>query len=257
MLQYFYMEKVIVVTGGAQGIGRAIIEQLLLEQAVVLHVIDKQKTDFIVEKLVQESARFYFYEQDIADDYGLAGVLMKLAQYQLAGIVNNAGEVYFEYWSELEMATWDRTMAVNVRAPLAIVHALKDALVTGASIVNISSTDRDRAAFTTIPYAASKAALSSLTMSLAAVLGEKRVRVNAVAPGWVVTEMTRDTMPKVASMVTPLGRNAEAEEVARVVTFLLSEEASFINGQTITIDGGMSVIDYTIKSEAENTQKSI
>lgn len=253
MLEYFYMEKVIVVTGGAQGIGRAIVERLLLSKAVVLHVLDKQKTDFIAATLALEPTRFYFYEQDIADDRGLAHVLKELAQYKIAGIVNNAGEVYFEDWSELQMATWDRTMAVNARAPLAIVHALRDALQFGASIVNISSTDRERAGFTTLPYAASKAALSSITMSLAAILGEKQVRVNAVAPGWVVTEMTKDTMPNEAAWITPLGRNAEAEEIASVVTFLLSEESRFITGQTITVDGGMSVVDYTIKSEAQNT----
>ena len=245
------MEKLIIVTGGAQGIGRAIVRQLLLDQSVVLHVIDKQRTDFITKQLELEPVRFHFYEQDIADDRGLAHVLQELAQYKIAGIVNNAGEVYFEDWSELQMTTWDRTMAVNARAPLAIVHALRDALVSGAAIVSISSTDRERAAFTTLPYAASKAALSSLTMSLAAILGEKQVRVNAVAPGWVVTEMTKDTMPNEAAWITPLGRNAEAEEIASVVTFLLSEESRFITGQTITVDGGMSVIDYTIKAEAK------
>jgi NAD(P)-dependent dehydrogenase (short-subunit alcohol dehydrogenase family) len=196
------MSRIIVVTGGAQGIGKAIVTDLLCDKETLLYVIDKQETQFITECMSEYPERFTFFHQDIADQEGLDAVLGNLQTLTIDGVVNNAGEVYFEEWDVLRMDTWDRTFAVNVRAPLHIIHSLRDAFKNGASIVNIASTDRDRAAFTTIPYAASKAALANLTMSLAAVLGNKEIRVNAIAPGWVETEMTKDTMPDESTWIT-------------------------------------------------------
>jgi 3-oxoacyl-[acyl-carrier protein] reductase len=245
------MEKNILVTGGAQGIGRSIVETLLQDDSCHVIVIDKQQTRFIEECIQKYNQRFSFFLQDIADSANLLKVLASLKDLQIHGIVNNAGEVYFEEWEKLTMETWDRTLSVNVRAPLQIVHTLRDSLTKGSSIVNISSIDGVRAAYTTIPYAVSKAALSNLTMSLATLLGKQGVRVNAIAPGWVETEMTKDTLPNEASWITPLGRNAKASDIASVVEFLLSPKSSFITGQTITVDGGLTVVDYTLKVESE------
>ena len=245
------MEKNILVTGGAQGIGRSIVEVLLQDDTCHVIVIDKQQTHFIEECTQKYNQRFNFFLQDIAESPNLLKVLESLKDLKIHGIVNNAGEVYFEDWEKLTMDTWDRTLSVNVRAPLQIVHTLRNSLTTGASIVNISSIDGVRAAYTTIPYAVSKAALSNLTMSLAALLGKKGVRVNAIAPGWVETEMTENTLPEEATSMTPLGRNAQSQEIAHVVEFLLSPRSAFISGQTITVDGGLTVVDYTLKVESE------
>ncbi len=86
---------------------------------------------------------------------------------------------------------------------------------------------------------------------MAVALSDRNIRVNAVAPGWVETEMTKDTMPAESTEITPLHRNAQPEEVANVVDFLLSEKASFINGQTITVDGGLTIVDYTLYRESQ------
>ncbi len=244
--------KRVIITGGAQGIGRAIVELLLTERDSLVIVIDKQSTAFIESCLAQSPERFSFHLQDIAERGPLRGVLKVIGKEPVDAIVNNAGEVYLEKWDSLQMATWDRTLAVNVTAPLQIVHELRASLAQGASIVNIASTDGYSAAFDTIAYAASKAALMNLTKSLAAVLGEQGARVNAIAPGWVETEMTKDTLPVESVAMTPLRRNASALDVAQLVRFLLSDKAAFINGETVTIDGGLGVVDYTIKKEAEN-----
>lgn len=240
--------KNILVTGAAQGIGRAIAE--LLQDGNHLYVIDKQETDFI--KKLKETENFDFYLQDIADRNGLSSVIEKLKDVQFDAVVNDAGEVYLEKWDELKLDTWDRTLAVNVTAPLHLVHALRGNLRRGASVVNIASVDGMVAAYDTIAYAASKAALINLTKSLAAVLGEKGVRVNAIAPGWVETEMTKDTLPEESTYMTPLKRNAQAADVANLVEFLVSDKSNFISGETIVVDGGLTIVDYTLKKESEH-----
>lgn len=244
--------KRVLVTGAAQGIGRSIAELLLKDEQNQIVVIDKQKTVFIDECVNKYGNRFEFYLQDVADRAGLSGVLVSISTKPLHGIVNNAGEVYLEKWDKLDMKTWDRTLAVNLTAPLQIVHELRGALASGASIVNIASSDGLKAAFDTVAYAASKAALMNLTKSLAVILGPKNIRVNAIAPGWVETEMVAGTLPEEATYITPLGRNAKPEEIANLVEFLLSEKSSYINAETIGIDGGMTAVDYTIKKEAEH-----
>jgi 3-oxoacyl-[acyl-carrier protein] reductase len=235
------------ITGGAQGIGQVIVEKLLSANNALI-VIDKQRTKFIESCVSNE--HFTFYHQDIADREGLAKVLAKISKTELDGIVNNAGEVYLEKWDELSLDTWDRTLAVNLTAPLQIVHELRNALKRNAAVVNIASVDGTCAAFDTFAYAASKAGLMNLTKSMAAVMGSRGVRVNAVAPGWVETEMTKDTMPAESADLTPLGRNAKPSDVSNVVEFLLSESAGFIDGETITVDGGLTIIDFTLFKEA-------
>ncbi len=239
--------KNILITGAAQGIGRAIAETLMAEGHAKLFVIDKEETDFIKNN---RGESFVFYQQDIAERDGLSQVLAELSSQKFDAIINDAGEVYLEKWDEPQMSTWDRTLAVNVTAPLHIVHTLRNSLNPEASIVNIASVDGTMAAYDTIAYAASKAALINLTKSLAANLGPKNIRVNAVAPGWVETEMTKDTMPDESTYMTPLGRNASAQDIANVVDFLVSDKSSFVSGEVITVDGGLTVVDYTLKVES-------
>ncbi|TAH31774.1 SDR family oxidoreductase [Candidatus Saccharibacteria bacterium] len=239
--------KNILITGAAQGIGRVIAKTLQKEANAKLYIIDKQETDFIRQNT---SDNFVFFLQDLADRRGLEQVLSELLAVEFDAIVNDAGEVYLEKWDELKMQTWDRTLAVNVTAPLQIVHALRDSLNSGSSIVNIASVDGMMAAYDTVAYAASKAALINLTKSLAANLGSRNIRVNAIAPGWVETEMTKDTLPDESTYMTPLGRNASAQNIANVVEFLISEKSSFISGEVITVDGGLTTVDYTLKAES-------
>ena len=96
-----------------------------------------------------------------------------------------------------------------------------------------------------------KAALETSVKYLAVDLGDRNIRVNAIAPGWVETEMTADTMPDESKELTPLKRNAKPEEVASVASFLLSDQSSFVSGTTITVDGGLTVVDYTLYKESE------
>ena len=243
--------KTILVTGATRGIGRAITEKLLAEGHKVYGVYKESA------KQAKELAEKYgdtvtLFQANLADASQVQQLIEQLEDVRLDGIINNAGIVYLTKWEELNFDEWNETLTVNLTAPLKLVHGLRTNLNDGSSVVNIASVDGYVSAFDTIAYAASKAALINLTKSLAAVLGPRNIRVNAVAPGWVETEMTADTMPDESKELTPLKRNAQPQEVANVVNFLLSDQASFVSGETITIDGGLTVVDYTLYKESKH-----
>jgi NAD(P)-dependent dehydrogenase (short-subunit alcohol dehydrogenase family) len=151
----------------------------------------------------------------------------------------------------MTLDAWDRTMAVNVTAPLILAQAIGPRISAGGSIVNIASTDAYVGSFQGIAYSASKAALLSLTRSLANVLGPHGVRVNAVTPGWVDSGILNESYA--AAALTPLGRNGSPEDIAKVVAFLLSSEAAFITGASIVADGGYTGVDYFMKKEDQSS----
>lgn len=241
--------KTILVTGATRGIGRAITEKLLSEGNTVYGVYkdSSEQADELVKKY---GDKVNTIQANLAEPEQVKALIEQLKDVQFDGIVNNAGIVYLTKWDELNFDEWNETLAVNLTAPLKIIHGLRTNLKDGSAVVNIASVDGFCAAFDTVAYAASKAALISLTKSLAAILGPKNIRVNAVAPGWVETEMTADSMPDESKELTPLKRNAQPDEVANAVSFLLSDKASFISGTTLTVDGGLTVVDYTLYKEA-------
>lgn len=241
--------KKILVTGATRGIGKAITELLLAEGNEVIGVY-KEDQDAAERLLSSHANRLTLYRANLSKAEDIQKFTQQLQGIHLDGIVNNAGTVYLTKWEDLDFSEWEDTLATNLTAPLKIVHGLRENLNEGSSIVNISSVDAFCAAYDTIAYAASKAGLISLTKSMAVVLGPKNIRVNAVAPGWVETDMTKDSMPDESKELTPLHRNAQPEEVAKVVGFLLSEKSSFVNGTTITVDGGLTAVDYTLYKES-------
>ena len=241
--------KTILVTGATRGIGRAITEKLLTEGHKV-YAVYKESINQANSLAEKHGDKVVTLQANLADSEQIKQLLEQLKDVQLDGIVNNAGVVYLTKWDELNFDEWNETLAVNLTAPVKLVHGLRTNLKDGATVVNIASVDGYVAAFDTIAYAASKAALISVTKSLAAVLGSRNIRVNAIAPGWVETEMTAESMPDESKELTPLKRNAQPEEVANVASFLLSDQSSFVSGTTITVDGGLTVVDYTLYKEA-------
>jgi NAD(P)-dependent dehydrogenase (short-subunit alcohol dehydrogenase family) len=248
--------KTALVTGVSRptGIGHAICLQLLSEGYFVhatYHSENACKDKF--EKLYPN--QFKMHCVDFTDSAGLDDFIVKMKPVSLNLIVNNAGAFPDgENYNDYDMSIWDGIFAVNVRAPFAISTGLKCALVENAVIVNIASTDGLKGSFSSMSYAASKAALINATQSLAINFGydEKHIRVVAIAPGWVKTDvnMIPEISWKVAPQMTPLGRFAETGEIANLVSFLASDKASFITGSTQIIDGGFNCVDYTFMREA-------
>lgn len=249
--------KNILITGVSKGIGRTLAHHFSGLGYTVYGGYKSSPTykeeESLAEGLKSELPDITLLPYDLADRNLLEQLIQRIGDIKLEAIVNNAGEFIPNRFTNLDLAAWDRSIAVNTTAPLLLAFRLRDNLLHNASIVNIASTDAYYAAYDDIGYAASKAALISVTKSMAAALAGKNIRVNAVAPGWVDTEMAeKANINEFASFQTPLGRNATTQEIANVVEFLVSSKSSFINAAVINADGGYSSVDYVIKKEAQH-----
>lgn len=257
VLEYSNIMKNILITGVSKGIGRTLAAHFHNEGFYIYgaykwsEVYTDEET--LAESLKKALPNMTLLPYDLAEKEAVDRLLKQLKAVQFVGIVNNAAEFIPNQWGDFDAAMWDRSIAVNLTAPLLLVHGLRQNLTEGASVVNIASTDAYYAAYDDIGYAASKAGLMSITKSMAAALADKKIRVNAIAPGWVDTEMADNAgVNEFAHYQTPLGRNATTQEIANVVAFLMSDKSSFITAATIQADGGYSSVDYVVKKEAEH-----
>ncbi|KQV18018.1 short-chain dehydrogenase [Pseudomonas sp. Root329] len=238
--------KNVVVTGGGRGIGRGITEQLLEAGASVL-IAQRQALD----DDLRDHPRVYFVEADLASMES-PGLIAQFAQEQLGGIdvlVNNAGFMFEKSIDDMTEQDWDRMMAVNLRAPAFLCKALvpQMRLRGGGSIINIGSIEGIGANPEHAAYCASKAGIHGLTRALAVDLGRDRIRCNAIAPGWINSELSDAYLaaqddPRAARQALlrlhPVGRTGLPADVGGTVVFLASESSAFITGQVLVVDGG-------------------
>ena len=241
-------ERTALVTGGARGIGRAIVERLAEGG---WKVVATYNTGLDQAKELARTHGVEIRQVDLADRAKSLDFARRIdEEFSFQGLVNNAGILEKEPLGEMTLDAWDRTFEVNVTAPLILAQAIGPRMSRGASIVNIASIDAYIGSFRSFAYSASKAALVSVTRSLANVLGPRGVRVNAVSPGWVDSGILTESYE--AASLTPLGRNGSPLDIARTVAFLLSDDASFITGTSIVADGGYSGVDYFMHKENES-----
>jgi NAD(P)-dependent dehydrogenase (short-subunit alcohol dehydrogenase family) len=240
--------RTVLVTGISRGIGKAICETLVTNG---YHVHGTYRTGLEeAERLKAQLTKVDIYNLDCGDSSSVRSFIQQMTELQFDGLVHNAGMFASESFDLSDLSIWEQTIATNLSAPLEISLGLKDNIKNNGAIVNISSTDGFLGAFNSLSYAASKAGLTNLTKSLAINFGPRGIRVNAVAPGWIDTEMGTNH-PEQAAELTPLGRIGKPSEVADLVAYLLSEKASFITGATIVIDGGITCVDPVMKLDAQ------
>ncbi len=241
--------RVIVVTGGARGIGRAIVERFTSEGATV--VVGDLTNPGEVATDSDMASQCEWIPLDVADELSV----LTFAESVAAGhggvdvLVNNAGIMDTRTLADETAADWDLTMAVNLRGPFLMTKHLVPLMDgrTDPAIVNIGSIEGLGANARHASYAASKAGVHGLTRALAVDLGPAGIRCNAVAPGWIDTDLNRnyvDKHPNQAQAVTelasmhPVGRIGDPADVAAAVLWLATPDAGFVTGQVVTVDGG-------------------
>jgi meso-butanediol dehydrogenase / (S,S)-butanediol dehydrogenase / diacetyl reductase len=238
--------RVAVVTGAARGIGLAIAEWFLRQSyKVVLLDIDKATLNSAATKIARPEDVLAIH-CDVSDPAQVkAAAAQLMAQFgRVDALVNNAGVAVFKPVLETSFEEWRTVMATNLDGAFICTQAFAEIMVKAGSgaIVNIASISGLRASTLRIAYGTSKAALIHMTKQYAVELGNAGVRVNVVAPGPVETEMARLVhTPAIRSDyydTIPQGRYGTLEEMANTVGFLCSDNASFINGQVIAVDGG-------------------
>jgi len=238
------------ITGAPGGIGSAICEKLVSEGYQIYGTYYVGEEDDKAIELKRKLDNMKVIPVDFKSREQTLELMQSLRSVQFDAIVNNAGMFEPEDFENFDFDIWDSTLAVNLTAPLLISVGLRDNIKKGGAIVNISSGGGYKGAFACIAYVASKAALMNLTKSLANNFADRNIRVNAIAPGWIDTPMSTPESYQAAS-ITPLTRNGKPEEVADVVSYLISDKASFITGAIISVDGAYTCVDYIMLREAE------
>lgn len=241
--------RVAVVTGGSRGIGRACAEALAAAgwRVAIGYRTNEADAKETLDAIERSGGLGMVVPLDALDEGSVREAFARTVETlgPVTGLVNNAGFSQDGLLLRYPMDLYDRTMDTNVRgAFLATQVALRTMLrARWGRIVNLSSAVALRGNAGQTAYAASKSALVGFTRSLAREVGAKGITVNAVCPGLVDTEMTSHLTEEARAFYldqTPLGRTARLEEVAAVVRFLMSEEASYVNGAVIPVDGGLT-----------------
>jgi 3-oxoacyl-(acyl-carrier-protein) reductase len=240
--------KVCLVTGGSRGIGRAIVEAMAAAGADVAftYQYSTERADAVAQSLSGNCVRCRAYQANVASAEEMERVIKQVTGDlgPISILVNNAGINRDKSFLKMTKAMWDEVMSVNLDGVFHTTQLVAQDMV-GAGfgrIINISSIVGQTGNFGQVNYAATKGALISFTESLARELARKGITVNAVAPGFIETDMVSG-MPEAAltqvKAMTPMGRLGKPEEIADAVVFLASPRSSYVTGQVLGVNGGM------------------
>ena len=249
--------RVMVITGAAQGIGEACARRLIRDgAAVALWDLADAAGERLAAELNGGGGQALYCHCNVANRLQVeAALAATLARFgKVDGLVNNAGIFKAAPFLEITESDWDAVLDVNLKGSFLVGQAVAREMVRAGrgAVVNMSSVNGTLAIPTIASYNASKGAINQLTRVMALSLAEHNIRVNAVAPGTIATELARaavltcdEAKARILSR-TPMKRLGEPGEIADVVAFLLSDASSYVTGEIVVVDGGRMTLNYTV-----------
>jgi 3-oxoacyl-[acyl-carrier protein] reductase len=239
--------RVALITGASQGIGRACALKLAQEgAAVAIAARNQEKLNEVVTEITKSGGKAFAFVLDVSDEGQVKSVLKAaLSQFgKIDILVNNAGVTRDQLVMRMKRADWDGVLQTNLTSAFLCIQQVIGAMLKQrwGRIINITSVFGQMGQAGQANYAASKAGLIGLTMAIAREVGSRNITCNAVAPGFIETAMTAslgDEFKQNAVKQIPLGRVGSPEDVANAIAFLASDEASYITGHVLSVNGGM------------------
>lgn len=249
-------DKVTIVTGAAQGIGFACAERFARDGAkVLLADIQQEKGEAAAQTIRDAGGEAHFRACDVGEKAEVDALIAEaVSRYgRLDVMISNAAILHVADILEIEEEDFDRVLRINLKGFFLSGQAAAKQMAEQGSgvIINMSSIQAVITNPNLLSYAVCKGGVKQLTTAMALALADKGVRVNAIGPGSIATDMVKkvtvdESVRKTIMSRTPLGRLGEPEEIASVAAFLASDEASYITGETINVDGGRLGLNYTV-----------
>jgi 3-oxoacyl-[acyl-carrier protein] reductase len=242
-------DKVVIITGGGSGIGRETALLFAKEGAkVVVADINETGGKETANDIENAGGKGFFAMLDVSNREQARDVVKEtLDRYgKIDVLINNAGIIQDALITKMTEDQWDRVIDINLKGPFNCIQAVAEAMTEHGTgeIINVSSIVGLYGNIGQVNYAATKAGIIGVTKTLAKELGKKGIRVNAVAPGFIATPMTSKVPEKILEIMkekTPLKRLGQPDDVAYALLFLASDEANFVNGTVLNVDGGLLI----------------
>jgi 3-oxoacyl-[acyl-carrier protein] reductase len=244
-------DQVALVTGGSRGIGRGIVKAFVQEGAKVAFVYrgSQAAADSLMQEIAQAGGTSMALQADVTDAKAAQDCVEKVLKdwAKLDILVNNAGIIKDDLFIKLEPADWNSVLAVNLGGTYNFCRAVAyNPMVRQrhGRIINISSVAAEHVNPGQTNYSASKGAINAFTRALAVELAARNITVNAIAPGFIETDMSEAVRNKAGDLIkkmVPMRRLGRPEDIAKVAVFLASDDSAYLTGQVLTVDGGLSL----------------